>query len=222
MINDLAHAIQIKLQAGPAANVKRGTEAAVTAAFDDAGLRVRWEPVPGDRSLEPEAPRAAEASLHVLLVSDSAESGADMLGAVSRPLGQALAGIRQRMPGLPLGLMTTARSGTQRFAFGRTDTPREIARAMDSIVSSARTGTAVLGWDSHQGAWCDLDDPQVRPASHADRRGRAAMACRRLACRARGGALEGAGASGADRAPWPCLRRARPDAPTARLNRTVR
>jgi hypothetical protein len=158
MIDDLAREIQITLQAGPAASLEPRTEEVVTAVFDEAGLEVRWEPVPGDRSLEPGAPRAAEASLEVLLNSERADSGADILRAVSRPLGQALASVRQRRPALPLGLMTTTRFGRQRFAFGRTDTPREVALAMNSIVSSASAGTAVLGWDSHQGAWRDLGD----------------------------------------------------------------
>ena len=158
MTDDLVREIQIKLQAGPAASLKPRTEEVVTAAFEDAGVSARWEPVPGDRSLEPGAPRAAEASLHVLLTSDWADSGAEMLRAMSRPLGQALASVRQRIPGLPLGVVATTPSGRQRFAFGRTDTPREIALAMDSIASSASAGTAVLGWDSGQGAWRDLGD----------------------------------------------------------------
>ena len=145
--------IEVELQVGPRATVAAGTEATITELFAASGLDVRWEPVPGDRSLEPGAPVAAQPSLHVFLNDSNAVSGADALLAIEGALTPALAAVRGSLEGLPVGLVVTTQAGRQRFSFRPSDTPDEIATAMSCAPEAATSGAAVLGWDAVSGVW---------------------------------------------------------------------
>jgi hypothetical protein len=147
-------AVGVELELGPAATVLPDTIDAIAAAFATTGLAAQWVPLRGDRSLERDAPPAAEPTLHVRLRVPDELSAADSLAAVRGRLTPALVAIREALPGLPLGIETVSRAeGRRSFSFSRTDTPDSISRAMDAVEAAARTDAGALGWDAQAEMW---------------------------------------------------------------------
>jgi hypothetical protein len=148
--------VAIELQLAPEARVTGSARDIVATAFGQAELKPTWAPLPGDRSVEPGAPRAADASLAVRIRSSADLEVVDLLIPLRKQLGSALSYVRSHLPDLPVGLEILRPGGRLFLAFAPTAPPSAMSQALDAVADAEALESSVVGWDSTAGKWVAL------------------------------------------------------------------
>lgn len=149
--------LRIDVQLAPKTTVPAPTRRMVERIFGDAGVKVDgWPEFPGERPPGTGGAPVAQPLLIALLKpagpSDEIESVEKLRG----PLGLALAEVRKRLPGLPVGFKIIRGQSQRWFAFGPNESPESIQRALVRFEEPPLTEGGAFAWDDENRGWNPL------------------------------------------------------------------
>lgn len=143
----------ITLQLAPSTHASEHMRRIILEAMSSAGLEVTgWVPLEGEA--DPVSwPRVAQPSLRLIISSLGEESLERSLSSVGLKIGDALARIRESLPGLPLSINIVV-DGTKRwFSFRSSDSPEAVRRGATALGGVVASESGALGWDDDAAQW---------------------------------------------------------------------